>query len=145
MITELLRNRTQVNKPRKRTAALMAEAKLATSLDNDAGRTKRKWTNTAFERRRSNAWVRFDPPIGATCQIADGTRSVACLVTAIAEVGVELELEHPMGSMDEFILMFTSGPWPVFRRCKTVLLRGKQMTAEFRRTSTFVSQMEPNR
>jgi hypothetical protein len=105
--------------------------------------TNCRWTNPAFERTKKPAHLRFDPPIGATCVTMDGTYRADCLVVAIGEFSAQLEIDHGRSSLNEFFLIFTPGLNPVFRRCKTVSTRGKQVIVEFRPTSaSFQKHME---
>ena len=144
MITGHLKNEASGAKstaPRE-TTGTRAEQTLPQKRDEDKT-MKCRWTNPVFERAKKPAHVRFDPPISATCVTIDGTYNADCLVIAIGELSAQLRIDPGRSSLNEFFLIFTPGPKPVFRRCKTVSTRGKQVIVEFLPTrASFQKHME---
>lgn len=76
--------------------------------------------------------VSFDPPRAASCMSVDGTRLTACLVACVWDTGARLELQGPL-DMREFVLFYAVSPMPVFRWCRKVSTRGREVVVEYQR------------
>ena len=75
--------------------------------------------------------VAFDPPLEARYMSIDGTACGDCFVLNMGEdSGL---IEHIPPTFDEFFLIFSSMPRPVFRRCKRAWIRGTRMAVEYQR------------
>jgi hypothetical protein len=80
--------------------------------------------------RPKRVW--FDPPRPAICTLDGGAVCTDCLVLSIWDGGARLRIEDP-SVLTEFDLLFASGPRPVRRRCKRLMVRGNVMDVEFKR------------
>lgn len=84
--------------------------------------------------RESAKKVWFDPPRPAICTLDGGADCTDCLVLGIWDSGARVRIEDA-SFLDEFDLLFTSGPRPVRRRCKRVSVRGDVIDIVFKRTT----------
>lgn len=78
--------------------------------------------------------VWFDPPRLGICTLDGGAAATDCLVLGIWDGGARLRVRDAR-LLTEFDLLFASGPKPVKRRCKRLLVRGQIIDVEFKRTT----------
>ncbi|WP_147407755.1 hypothetical protein [Rhodopseudomonas palustris] len=73
--------------------------------------------------------VWFDPPRPVVCALDEGA-TVECVVLGIWNSGARIRAQSPR-LLTEFNLLFASGPAPVWRRCKRLVVRGDVVDVEF--------------
>ena len=93
-----------------------------------------------IERRRGSPRIKFEPPLAAKYMSIDGTFCASCAVIDASDTGAQLEFERASPGLNEFFLMFTTSPLPVFRRCRRVWVNGNRMGVEYQRKQAGVAK-----
>jgi hypothetical protein len=82
------------------------------------------------ELRNEPKRVTFDPPLHAKCKSLNGLCITDCLVLTVWDGGATLKVSCPQ-DLTDFFLVFAMSINPVFRRCKQIKVRGREIEVEY--------------
>lgn len=116
---------------------------VAPGQSSESNCTKRRRYTFGFPALQTESKrVSFTEPLYARCVALDGSWSTDCRVLIVWNEGARVFARNPK-HLARFVLFFVSNPKPVFRRCKTVWIRGNELEVHYERLPGFALERNP--